>query len=423
MAQQGPRTEFAQALRALLTERGLDVSVIINALKEAYIAAYKRDAKERGEDIDAFNYSAEINEVTGEAQIFSWPLEGAEADKKDVTPPGFGRIAAQTAKQVIHQKIREAERDVVMEEYSGRVGTIISGIVLRFDGSNVRVDLGKTEALMPSDERIFSERLSSGQRLSFLIKEIAETPRGQQIILSRADSEFVKKIFAREVPEIASGNVEIKGIAREPGVRTKIAVYSAVSGVDPVGSCVGQKGVRVQAVTNELGGERIDIIPWTEDTEAYIKSTIAPATVLTIKLEKKGKAAHISVPEDQLSQAIGKDGQNVRLASELTGYTITIEGDPSVVTKPVEAPVVEEVAPVEAEETPVAEEVAAVEAVETPASEETMEEVAPIETPEVEAVKASDTTEAEVAAEASETEPAASIESPINDTDQKPSDN
>jgi len=321
------RTEFSQALKAIVTERGLDVEVIIETIRQAYIAAYKRDARERGEETEGFEYGAEIDSVNGEAKIYAWP-EGGPDKKKDVTPPGFGRIAAQTAKQVIHQKIREAEKDIVMEEYSGRVGGLISGIVLRFDGSNVRVDIGRSEALMPASERIPTERLSSGQRLSFLLKEMEDGIAGKNIILSRADNAFVKQIFAREVPEIGSGAVEIRKIAREPGVRTKIAVYSAQPGVDPVGSCVGQKGVRVQAVTNELGGERVDIIPWSEDSKEFISATLAPVEVLDIVLKggDDERVAIVTVPEDQLSLAIGKDGQNVRLASSLTGYRIEVEG-------------------------------------------------------------------------------------------------
>lgn len=342
-ANQGPRTEFSQALKAIAQERGLDADVILETIKQAYVAAYKRDARERGENTEGFEFDAEIDSSNGEARIFGWPVDedgNATGERKDVTPPGFGRIAAQTAKQVIHQKIREAEKGVVMEEFGGRVGGLISGTVLRFDGPNVRVDLGKTEAVMPVEERIPTERLNPSQRLTFLMKEIEDGVRGKQIILSRADEEFVKKVFAREVPEIASGSVEIKRIAREPGVRTKIAVSSPQSGVDPVGSCVGQKGVRVQAVTNELGGERVDIIPWSDDDEELIRATLAPVEIVSIKLNKDEKTAVISVPEDQLSLAIGKDGQNVRLAGKITGYRIeavAAEGVKSQAAKEAEA--------------------------------------------------------------------------------------
>lgn len=332
-----PRTEFAQALKALAQERGLDPDVIIETIKQAIIAAYKRDAKERGIEVDTFDYDVVIDPVNGETRVFAWPLpaedatekvkDAAKKEKKDVTPPGFGRIAAQTAKQVIHQKIREAEKGAIMEEFEEKVGSLVSGLILRFDGSNVRVDLGRTEAIMLTEDRIPSERLNLNQRLTFLIKSITETPRGKEIFLTRAAPEFVQKLFAREVPEIASKSVEIKTIAREPGVRTKIAVASEQTGVDPVGSCVGQKGVRVQAVTNEIGGERVDVIPWSEDASELIKSSLSPAENLTVELDKDKKLAKVTAPEDMLSMAIGKDGQNVRLTAKLTGYRIEVEGN------------------------------------------------------------------------------------------------
>jgi len=322
---QTPRTEFAQALKAIATERGLDAAVILDTIKQAIIAAYRRDAKERGEDTEELDFDVELDPVSGETKIFAWPLEKPE-EKKDVTPPGFGRIAAQTAKQVIHQKIREAEKGAIMEEFSQREGTLISGMILRFDGPNVRVDLGKTEAMMPAEERIPNERLSPSQRLTFLLKRIEEGPHGKEIVLSRADPNFVEKLFAREVPEVSSGSVAIKIIAREPGVRTKIAVASSASGVDPVGSCVGQKGVRVQAVTNELGGERVDIVAYSEDLAELVKGSLSPAEGLVVELDKEHKVAKVKAPEDQLSLAIGKEGQNVRLAAKLTGFRIEVEG-------------------------------------------------------------------------------------------------
>ena len=320
-----PRTEFAQALRAIASERRLDADVILETIKLAIVAAYKRDARERGEETEELEFDVEINPTNGEAKVYSWP-EGKKKEKREVTPPGFGRIAAQTAKQVIHQKIREAEKDSIMDEFSGRAGSLISGMILRFDGPNVRVDLGRTEGLMPAEERVPNERLAANQRLTFLLKEINETPKGKLIILSRSDSEFVRKLFEREVPEMSSRSVEAKAISREPGVRTKIAVFSNQSGVDPVGSCVGQKGVRVQAVTNELGGERVDIVPWSENTEDLIKAALSPAEGLSVSLNKKEQVAKVKAPEDQLSLAIGKDGQNARLAAKLTGWRIEIEG-------------------------------------------------------------------------------------------------
>ena len=355
-----PRTEFSQALKAIAQERGLDPDVILSTIKEAIIAAYKRDAREEGIDVDSFDYEASLDPVNGETRVFAWPLsaedatekqkDAAKKEKKDVTPPGFGRIAAQTAKQVIHQKIREAEKGAIMEEFEEKVGSLVSGLILRFDGPNVRVDLGRTEAIMAAEDRIPNERLNLNQRLTFLIKAINETPRGKEIFLSRADPMFVEKLFAREVPEISSKSVEIKAIAREAGVRTKIAVFSAQTGVDPVGSCVGQKGVRVQAVTNEIGGERVDVIAWSDDPAELIKSSLSPAEDVSVTLDDKTKTAKVLAPEDQLSMAIGKDGQNVRLTAKLTGYRIEVAGNgmETVSTEPVveETPVVEEKKPV-----------------------------------------------------------------------------
>jgi N utilization substance protein A len=321
---QTPRTEFAQALRAIATERKLDADVILESIKHAIVAAYRRDAREIGDDTEETEFDVEIDPASGEAKIFAWP-EGEPEKKEDITPPGFGRIAAQTAKQVIHQKIREAEKGAIMDEFSERVGSLISGMILRFDGPNVRVDLGRTEGIMPKEERVPNERLNPNQRLTFLLKEINETAKGKQLLLSRSDPVFVQKLFEREVPEMSSGSVEVMAISREPGVRTKMAVDSNQSGVDPVGSCVGQKGVRVQAVTNELGGERVDIIPWNDDPAELIKAALAPADGLSVSLDKKEKTAKVKAPEDQLSLAIGKDGQNARLAAKLTGWKIEVK--------------------------------------------------------------------------------------------------
>ena len=314
------RTEFATALRALATERGLDPDIIIEAIKQAIEAAFKRDAREQGEDYEEKELQVELDSITGETKVFD--------DGKDITPPGFGRIAAQTAKQVIHQKIREEEKGAIVSEFEGKVGSLINGMILRFDGPNVRIDIGRTmEAIMPASERVPSERLNANARMTFLLKAIEDGPKGKQLIVTRSDPEFVIKLFGREVPEIFSGSVEVKGIAREAGVRTKMAVFSSQQGVDPVGSCVGQKGVRVQAVTNELNGERIDIILWTDDEKEYIKAALSPATIEDIKLAKKEQRATVKVPYDQLSLAIGKDGQNVRLAKKLTGWEIEVVAD------------------------------------------------------------------------------------------------
>lgn len=320
------RTEFSSALNAIAQESGLDPNLVLDTIKQAIIAAYKRDARERGEEpAEEQEFDATLNPETGEARVFL-----VSGDKKeDVTPPGFGRIAVQTAKQVILQKIREAEKDAILAQYEKRVGSLISGTVLRFDGPNVRVDIGRTEAILPPQERVPNEKFSLNQRLTFLLKEIRENQTGaRELILSRADPEIVAKLFAREVPEINSGAVEIKAIAREAGNRTKIAVFSNQSGVDPVGSCVGQKGVRVQAVINELNEEKIDVISYSENTESFITQALSPAEGISVKLNEEEKVAQVLMPEDQLSLAIGKEGQNVRLASKLTRWKIEIEGAP-----------------------------------------------------------------------------------------------
>ena len=318
------RTDFSSALNAIAQERGLDVSVVLDTIEQAIVAAYRRDARDRGEELEGKEFLGQVDPETGGARIFTY-TEGKEEEKKDVTPPGFGRIAAQTAKQVILQKIREAEKDAILSQYEGRIGSLVSGVVLRFDGASVRVDIGRTEAIMPTSERIPGERLSLNQRLTFLIKEIIEGEHGKEVVLSRVDPGIVTKLFAREVPEIGSGAVEIKAIAREAGNRTKVAVFSSQSGVDPVGSCVGQKGVRVQAVISELGGEKIDVILWTDDVSQLIAFALAPAEGLVVTLDDKNKEARVKAPEEQLSLAIGRDGQNVKLASRLAGWKIEIE--------------------------------------------------------------------------------------------------
>ncbi len=321
------RTEFAAALNQICSERGIEPEVVLDTIKMAMVAAYRKDHNDEfTEDTDAgIEYTAEIDPITGAATIFR--VDGKK--KKDVTPPGFGRIAAQTAKQVILQRVREAEKDAIIEEYSTRLGTMISGMVLRFDNNSVVVDIGRGQGIMPPEEQIRSEYYKLNQRLIILLKEVRDTLKGRAIIVSRADPKLVQELFAREVPEVNSGAVEIKAIAREAGVRTKIAVHSTQEGVDPVGSCVGQKGIRVQAVINELGGEKIDIIQYSTNTSDFITASLAPAENLQIDLSEKKKTAVVIVPDDQLSLAIGRGGQNVRLAAKLTGYKIDIKGKSS----------------------------------------------------------------------------------------------
>lgn len=315
-----PRTEFAAALAQVASERGIDPSAVLESIKLAILSAYKKDYGVK----EGYEYEAVIDANTGESHLFSWP-EGKPEEKKEITPAGFGRIAAQQARNVIVQKIREAEKNTILEEYEKRVGTLVNGLILRFEGENILVDLGKGEAIMPPPEQNRAENYHPNQRLTFYLEGIRETNKGRQIIVSRTHPGLIEGLFKREVPEVSSGAVEIKAIAREPGSRTKVAVFSKQVGVDPVGSCVGQKGVRVQAVIDELGGEKIDIVQYSEDPEKFIVAALSPAEKLTVKIDEKKKTAIISAPEDQLSLAIGKGGQNARLASKLTGYRIEVE--------------------------------------------------------------------------------------------------
>lgn len=306
------RTEFASALNQVCSERGVEPEVVIDSIKQAILAAYRKDYGDpEGIEVDLDANSGEVKLSKG---------------KKDVTPSGFGRIAAQTAKQVILQRIREAEKDAIMSEYSGKIGTLVSGIIQRISGPVVTVNLGKAEGIMPPQEQASNERYSTNQRLKFYVVGIKEGPRGEEIIVSRSAPGLLEQLFKQEVPEIASGSVEVRAIAREGGSRSKIAVSSNQLGVDPVGSCVGQKGVRVQAVMNELGDEKIDIIAFQEDTAEFIKAALSPAKEISVKLDEKTNTAEVTVPDDQLSLAIGKEGQNVRLAAKLTGYKIDIRG-------------------------------------------------------------------------------------------------
>lgn len=307
------RTEFAAALNQAAAERGVDPQELLSIIEDAIKAAYKKDYGGQAEEL-----STEIDPETGEAKIFK---EG-----EDVTPPGFGRIAAQTAKQVLLQRIREAEKGAILSEYEKKVGTVVNGMVQRIEGLNIVVDLGKTEAIMPASEKMTGEEYRLNQRLKFYILGVKESVKGQDIIVSRANKGLVEGLFKLEVPEIGSGIVEIKAIAREAGQRSKVAVASRQPGVDPVGSCVGQKGVRVQAVIAELGVEKIDVIAYSEDQAKFVAASLSPAKVEKVRSDVESKTAFVEVPVDQLSLAIGKDGQNVRLAAKLTGWKVDIKG-------------------------------------------------------------------------------------------------
>ncbi len=365
---------FTSAIAQIAEEKGISSEKIIESIETAIAAAYKKDYGEKGQIIkgkldqktgavkfwqvkivvdDKMIYSEKELEEMGESTSAS---EEASADKVRFNPEkhimledairqlakekktikageeleipltakkDYGRIAAQTAKQVVLQKIREAEREMVLEEYKSKEGDIASGIVQRIEGRNVYVDIGKTLGLMPREEQVYGEFYKTGQRLKFYIMKVDETPRGPIVLLSRAYPKLISRLFELEVPEIAQGQVEIKAIAREAGSRSKVAVESNEDGIDPIGSAVGQRGTRVMAIINELGGEKIDIIEWSENPDEFITNALSPAKVEEVRILPKNRALCI-VPEDQLSLAIGKEGQNVRLAAKLTGWKIDV---------------------------------------------------------------------------------------------------
>jgi len=377
---------FQRALGQIAETRGISPEVIIGTLEAAIATAYKKDYGQKGQKI-----KAKFNPVSGDVQF--WQLKLAvdesmlytqeeidalrekkivpsedfdriqedqeapkkvvfnsekhimidEAQKKDpkiqlgeeleiplVSKQDYGRIAAQTAKQVILQKIREAEKDVIASEYRSKEGEIISGVVQRIEGSTILIDIGKTLGILNREEQIPGEFYRQSQRLKFYILKVEDGPKGSMVMLSRAYPKLVSRLFELEVPEISSGIVVIKSIAREPGYRTKIAVASTESGIDPIGSCVGQRGTRIMAVINELGGEKIDVIEWKDDPAKFITNALSPAKISGVKIDPLGggkNTAVVFVSEGQLSLAIGKDGRNVRLASNLTGWKIDIKPD------------------------------------------------------------------------------------------------
>lgn len=311
------RSEFALALNQIATERGVDPTVIIDTIKGAILAAYRKDNPTDEED-DVF--SVDLNENTGETKILK---EG-----KDITPPGFGRIAAQTAKQVLLQKIREREKDAIIGEYSKRVGTVVNAMILRFAGPNIIVDIGKAEAVLPASQKIQNESYFLNKKMPVYITEISEE-KGREILVSRTHPGLIEGLLKREVPEVASGAVIIDKVVREPGGRAKISVSTKQSGIDPVGSCVGQRGVRIQAVIDALDGlEKIDVIQGSADIAKFIENALSPAKNLTVTVNEKEKMAEVTAPKEELPLVIGRDGQNVRLASKLTEYNIEVKDAP-----------------------------------------------------------------------------------------------
>lgn len=333
--------QMAMMVKVIAEEKNLEEEVVLDVVQAAIAAAWRKDNGDR-----EMNVRAELNTNTGEAEVFvarevveegvaynpatEIPLEEAKGkevgdiveEKYKVT--AFGRVASMTAKQVVVQRLREAERDAVLAVFEDKIGTVVNGTIARVEPKLVRIDLGKATGIMPKSEQIEGERYVPGARIKVFIKEVERNERGAQLILSRGSADFLKYLFQQEVPELESGSVEIRGLVREAGRRAKIAVMSMVPGVDPVGTFVGGRGVRVQAVQAEIGSqEKIDIVNWSDNASEYIMEALSPAEI--VKVEIEGKRAKVFVTEDQQSIAIGRQGQNVRLASKLTGYELDIE--------------------------------------------------------------------------------------------------
>lgn len=338
-------SQLFDAIDFLAKEKGIDKAILLEALEAALISAYKKNFK------SATNVRVELNEDTGKMGVFSrktiveevedvqQELSLDEAKKVDpnyeiddiieveVTPKDFGRIAAQAAKQVVTQRVREAERGVIFNEYSDREEDVMTGIIQRKDPRYVYVNLGKIEAKLAEAEQMPTEEYLVHDRLKVLVTKVENTSKGPQIYISRSHPGLLKRLFEMEVPEIYDGIVEIKSVAREAGDRSKISVYAADPEIDPVGSCVGQRGQRVQAIVNELKGEKIDIIEWSEDPIVYVSNALSPSKVVDVLVDEDAKATTVIVPDYQLSLAIGKRGQNARLAAKLTGWKIDIKSE------------------------------------------------------------------------------------------------
>ncbi len=340
-------TELIMALDDLEKEQGIKKEFVIESIETALVTAYKKNF-----DVNTDNVKITMNRETGETHVYEEleVVEEVENDKtqisledarkidvkfnvgdivdKELMPKNFGRIAAQTAKQVIVQRIREASRDVIFNEFSEKKGEIVSGIVQKVDKAIVVLDLGRIEGVMPLKEQIPTEKYYVNQKLRACVASVDKGPKGStQIVVSRANNDFLRKLFELEIPEIYEGLIEIKGISRDPGKRCKVAVYSSNENIDPVGSCVGQKGIRIQNIINELNGEKIDVIEWNADPSIYIAEALLPAQVMAVDVKEEEKFAQVIVPDEQLSLAIGKSGQNARLAAKLTNWKIDIKSE------------------------------------------------------------------------------------------------
>lgn len=339
--------EFIEALKEIVKEKGISEDLIFSTIEDALVAAYKKNYAKQGANIQ--NVIVNMNRETGEINVFSRKIvveevedefneisltDAKELDPRyeidevvniEVTPKKFGRVAAQAAKQVVIQRIKEEERRIVYNEFLEKASDIITGTVIRKDKGNVFVNLGKVEAVLGPNEQMHGEQYNFNERLKLYIVEVKNTTKGAQVVVSRTHPGLVKRLFELEVPEIYSGVVEIKSISREAGSRTKIAVHSNDEDVDPMGACVGPKGTRVQNIVNELKNEKIDIIKWSKLPEEYIGNALSPANVLDVTIDEQNKSAKVVVDDNQLSLAIGKEGQNVRLAAKLTGWKIDIK--------------------------------------------------------------------------------------------------
>ncbi|MDP2675261.1 MAG: transcription termination factor NusA [Dehalococcoidia bacterium] len=337
------KSEFMIAITQLAAEKNLPQEVILDAMEAALVSAYKKDSDLQG------NIVVRIDRETGEHRVFHEQTVVAEVEdpktqislpdarkiKPDATiedvisnevhPSHAGRIAAQTAKQVVLQRLREAEREMVFEEFSNREGDVVSGVIQRIDAKAIVVDLGKTEAILPPPEQVRTEHYRPGQRQKFYLLEVHRSLKGPQLILSRTHKNLLRRLFELEVPEIHKGVVEIRSIAREAGYRSKVAVTARQEGVDPVGSCVGLRGIRIQNIVNELNGERIDVVQWDQDAARFVANALSPAQVLNVTVSEETNTASVVVPDRQLSLAIGREGQNARLAAKLTGWRIDIK--------------------------------------------------------------------------------------------------
>jgi N utilization substance protein A len=392
-----PKNDFLTAITQLAAEKNLPKEVVFEAVEAALASAYKKD------DLADMHLVVRIDGSSGGMRVFAQKtvMENADAiedERNEITleealnlqpntyvgdtvnievfPQNAGRIAAQTAKQVVLQRLREAEREVVFEEYSGKEGDIISGVVHRLEGRHVYIDLGKTEAVLLPSEQVRTEHYRPGQRLKVYLLEVQKANRGPQVAVSRTHKNLLRRLFEMEVPEIFRGTVEIKAIAREPGFRSKVAVYSRQEGIDPVGACVGLRGIRIQNIVNELNGERIDVVQWDPDPSRFVANALSPAQVQRVRILPDGMTAEVVVGDRQLSLAIGKEGQNARLAAKLTGLRIDIKSLSAVEDETEEPELQISAEPDVKRETPIWEEIAAQEEAAAAAQEEQAAQVA-----------------------------------------------